>query len=78
MGNQHDPLDPVHGQQEPQLFDDSVLFTERFKVPGQTSGTSGHGQPVVAWQAKTGMQQLIDLFAESTIAAIHGDGVNPA
>ena len=78
MGNQHDPLDPVDRQQEPQLFDNPVLFTERFKVPGKTSGTSWHGQPVVARQAETGMQQLIDLFAETTIAARHGDGANPA
>jgi hypothetical protein len=70
MGNQHDSLQFVCPDQEPQLFKQSFLFAEGKEVAGQTSSTAGHHETIAARQPQAGVQEVVDLFSKAAIAAI--------
>ncbi len=71
MRNQHDPLQSMHANQKPQLLRDPLFLAVGREMPCQTGCPSRHRQPVVTRQSQGGMHQLVELFSEAAITAVH-------
>jgi len=70
MGNQHHALKTMHLDQKSQLLDQAFLLPEGEEVTGEAGSASRHRKTVVAWEFQGGVQEIVEVFAKSPIAAI--------
>ncbi len=70
MGNQHNTLKTVHLDQETQLLDQALFFPEGKEMTGEAGSTSRHREAVVAREFQVVVQENIEVFTKSPIAAL--------
>ena len=72
MRDENDAFQLMHFDEEPQLFDNSLLLVVDRERSRQAGGSARQRETVVARQLQSAMQQLIALVTPPTIAAVHG------
>ena len=76
MGNQNDTLNTMYRDQKTQLLDHAIFFAEGKEVTGKAASTSRHREPVVAREFQGVVQEVVEMFPVSPVAAIDGGGTN--
>ena len=77
VGDQHDALQLVGLDQEPEVTQHHFCIPIRGEVICETGRAPGHSQSVVPRQGQTLLEQVIHLLSEPSVAAVDCDSVHP-